>query len=160
MSRLLDVILLVTLQVSQIVATPNDGEQQERLLALLPGYANVRTDEASWIPFNTRTKRQTGSSGDQEAFHRRDTYLPPSESRQLPSEDGDTRWVYVPVAKLSDVEEKRKWQGSQMVVWGKRGLQRPVPASAVDGVNSAADDKRNGPKHKWATAGNMAVWGK
>lgn len=157
MSGLFDVILLLTLQVSLMVATPNDGDEQERVLALLPGYANVKTEDASWIPFNSRMKRQTESSDDQEVVHRRATYLPPSESRQLLSEDGGTRWVYLPVAKLGDVEEKRKWQGSQMVVWGKRG-QRPVPA-ATDEVNSAAD-KRNAAKHKWATAGNMAVWGK
>lgn len=165
-------VLVLTTHVTWIAATPDDVDTPERISSIwFPGVrddrtavsgepASPRTKQAGsrYVSSSSRSRRQTEdgieAEGQDDVIDRRLLGLVPislqEEARRFPS-PGGRRSFFFPGAKVFDEMQKRRWEGRQMVVWGKRGPER-------NRVAAGTDDKRGG-KHKWATAGNMAVWG-
>lgn len=165
------VLVLVATHVTWIAATSDDVDTPERISIWFPGTREDRvadggepaspgtTKKAGSRYVINRSRRQTEDgvegNGQDDVIDRRLLSLVPislqEAHRQFPSPDG-RRWFLFPGKKVLDDVQKRRWEGSQMVVWGKREPER-------ERVAAAGTEEKRGGKHKWATAGNMAVWG-
>lgn len=155
--------LVVLLFTFAQTSAATSGETPERVSIWYPG-RHHRQDRraASGGPASKKEEAEVKGHDDDDVTGPRVINLVPVPVQETFLSPDGRRWIGVPDHRNIVVPDggagKRKWEGRQMVVWGKRGLPRKE-AEGEEGFRMGMDDKRGSGKHKWAKGGNMAVWG-